>query len=59
MKGPGWAEGHEAERGFGSHAEMLKKVSGRMGSAGGGAGGQDGLQGDEASLTCVKRKRRS
>lgn len=43
-------------RGFGSHAEMLKKVSGRMGSARGSAGGQDGLWGDEASSSNVMKK---
>ena len=59
MKGPGWGEGHEAERGFRSRAEMLKKVSGRMESTWGGAGGQDGLWGDEASLSHIKRKRHS
>lgn len=33
------------KRGFGSHAEMLKKVSRRMGRTRGSAGAQDGLWG--------------
>lgn len=31
VKGPGWGEGHEAERGFGSCAKVLREVSGWMG----------------------------